>query len=315
MNLRVGLEVGAQSAASRVPQVQDRQATWVRLNFINFPGTDWTDAALLAQYDVIVDAYFAAGITVLGLIGAESVAGGYDRNNPGAFTAPLATEAGRILDHFGNRVKFFEVFNEPNDWLGGTSAQVPAADFAHFLEAVYQTQIALINAGQAHVRDVMLLSGPLFSHDADTAADYLNATIQHGVANHNWGPHDHYPFGGSSYHIYVTQGPSPVSAIDVVSGIQKNLAAVRNILQHFKAENIIYVTEFGWQTGAGFLTAANQADALEVAYDTFAADPSVRVAMWFSIQDSIAGDWGLLDGTNNPKPSWNRFRKMALKFP
>ena len=49
--------------------------------------------------------------------------------------------------------------------------------------------------------------------------------------------------------------------------------------------------------------------------DTFAADPAVKVAMWFAIQDFDAREFGLLDATGNPKLSWNRFRKMALKYP
>src|SRR5438309_8434275 len=112
LSLHVGLEVGAQSNTSQVPQVQNRRANWVRLNFIDFNGNGWMDANLLAQFDVIVDAYVAAGINIIGLIGAESVPGGYDRNNPSAFTVPFRAEAERILRHFGNRVKHFEVFNE-----------------------------------------------------------------------------------------------------------------------------------------------------------------------------------------------------------
>ena len=76
--------------------------------------------------------------------------------------------------------KVFELFNEPNDWNGGETAQVPSNYFACYLASIYKQKI------NYKWNDIELISGPLFSFDQNTASSYLYQTYINGINHWGW---------------------------------------------------------------------------------------------------------------------------------
>ncbi len=304
----VGLEAGAQYDTTHVPWVVDSGANWVRLNFIVGAWAGTGDPGFLAAYDEIVDAYVSNGVKVYGLIGAESVKGGYDRNDPASFVEPLRQAAIDIAGHFGDRVEVFEIFNEPNDWAGGTSSQVTPYWFARFLEVVYEEKFY-------RGWDVSLISGPLFSHDQDTGRSYLEETYRNGMDHWAWDWfHQNagtYPLDGIGYHIYVQQGTTDAARIR--DGIEFNLSELwAGVLAGENYRGLepapskrIWITEIGWPEAA--VGESGRAANVATAFDVLDDDPHVRMAIWFTLRDFDGNAWGLIRSDFTPKQSWYAF--------
>lgn len=177
---QIGLNAGAQFDTSNVPLVKASGAKWVRLNFIVTQQQSGTsDPSFVAMYDGIINAYRASNITIYGLIGAEAVKSGYNRNDPGSFIDPFKTACSDIIPRWQDKVRVFELFNEPNDWAGGNSAQMTPFWFAKLLQSVYE--LKFYNHWSA-----MLVSGPLFSFDGTDASDYLFSTYEAGMTQLAW---------------------------------------------------------------------------------------------------------------------------------
>ncbi|MDO8573930.1 MAG: glycosyl hydrolase, partial [Candidatus Daviesbacteria bacterium] len=280
----VGLEAGEQSDTGKVNLVAESKAKWVRLNFI---GDDWTaSSSATKKYNQIIDAYKAKRINILGLIGAQSVAGGYDRTKPDDFIKKYVDAADAIVNRFGDRVKAYELFNEPNDWAGGTNAQVPPDLFAKYLGRIYRK----IKIDQKKL-DIILNSGPVFSHDQDTGASYLEQTYSAGKnlsdPEANWAKikaeTGSYPLDGIGYHIYVAQGMNDQRQVE--PKIKENLNAFKSVITMLDPGKKIWISEFGWGTGTGRVTEEVQALNLEKAYTLLKGEPTVRMAMWFTLMD------------------------------
>lgn len=307
-NLEIGLEAGEQNDTSRVDLVAESRARWVRLNFI---GGDWaTGSATTATYNRIIDAYQAKNTKIIGLIGAQSVSGGYDRENPGNFTQKFTDVADAIVNQFGNRVKNYELFNEPNDWGGGQSSQVTERYFAEYLASVYR-RIKI----DRKKSDISLNSGPLFSFDLNNGAQYLEETYNQGKTLSgplNWETikslTGSYPLDGVGYHLYVAQGMDDQAQVE--SQLRVNLDAIESVISSLDPDKKIWITEMGWGTGSGRVTEAVQAANLEKAYKVLYNDSMVRLGMWFTLQDFDTSEWGLIRGDGVKKLAWQSFQNL-----
>ncbi len=310
----VGLEAGAQFDTSKVQLVKESGASWVRLNFIVRDDQEWSgvnDQRFIDTYNQIIDAYQKEGIQIIGLIGAESAKGspgGYDRNKPQDFTQKYVEIADAIISRFGDRVKVYELFNEPNDWAGGNNAQVPARYFAEYLEKIYQK--IKIEKGRS---DILLISGPLFSFDLTTAADYLTETYNIGINQLNWqtikDQTGSYPLDGIGYHIYVSQGMGDQSQVE--SKLKENINSIKSIIDQKDPGKKIWITEFGWGTGEGRVSEEVQAANLEKAYQVLKDSSVVKLAMWFTLFDFDTVEWGLIRGNGVKKKAWFSFQKVS----
>lgn len=106
----VGLNAGAQFDSTIVPWVEQSSARQVRLNFILTEEQSNThDPLFYEMYDGIISSYVSRNISIYGLIGAESVKGGYDRNNPDAFMQPFTESCSDIIQRYQNVIPMFEV--------------------------------------------------------------------------------------------------------------------------------------------------------------------------------------------------------------
>jgi hypothetical protein len=89
----------------------ESNATWVRLGFIQKDG-----AVDLQAYDRMVDSLCYAGISVLGLVNNETLVR-QDFNVDSvaiSYRYDFTTTVSTIVAHFRNRIKYWEVWNEPN---------------------------------------------------------------------------------------------------------------------------------------------------------------------------------------------------------
>ncbi len=313
-----GIECGAVFDTSTSQAASDLGAEWVRLNFICLP--EWSgpsDPGFFACYDSIVNGYVSKGLKVYGLIGAESVKTGYDRNAPQNFIEPLKQAAYVIMQRYADRVKVFEIFNEPNDWAGGNTAQVSELWFARFIAAAYRQKITL------GLNDVTIVSGPVLCLETPefyvSGKDYIYNTYVRGItdpdSNYNWetiyNQRGTYPLDGIGYHMYVFQGSTNATQITV--SINKNLDEIwqgsaagenYNGRNPYPAKKI-WISEIGWQSSQ--VTDAGQAVNLITAFKALKSNSRVRMGLWFTLNDWPDATWGLrrLDGSH--KPAWDAF--------
>src|SRR5262245_19153749 len=109
-------------------QISQGGTGWMRIGMRRIPGQAAWDPLHLGYYDVAVDNARAAGLQVMILVGEGSVPGGqpawnannYEntcQNGQNPFIDSYVRNAVvPIVEHFRDRVKFFELWNEPNAW-------------------------------------------------------------------------------------------------------------------------------------------------------------------------------------------------------
>ena len=253
-------------------------AGWVRINF-RLDTSDAPDAAYFAAYDQVIDDYVAHGIEVYGLINDESVSSSLDHNSD-AWRAVYVANATAIIDHFKNRVRTFELINEPNDWAGGTSARFTPHAFALAVQATYQA----VKRDHADDRcwQVSLISGPLFSFDGNPSADYLDQVYG------EWGTDR--PLDGVGYHMYVAQGLDSTTA-DVGTQMRANLSAIEQTIAAHGDDVPIFVSEFGWQ--ADTVGADEQAARMQAGFAAMQSFGKVAGAIYFNYADFPGASYGV----------------------
>lgn len=253
-------------------------AGWVRINF-RLDTSDTPDAAFFAAYDQVVDAYVAHGVEVYALINDEAVSSADDHNGD-AWRAQYVANATAIIDHFKNRVRTFELINEPNDYAGGTSARFTPHAFALAVQATYQA-VKRDHAGD-RCWQVSLVSGPLFSFDGTTAADYLDQVFSEWAGD--------VPIDGVGYHMYVAQGLDSSTA-DVGTQMRANLTALSQTITAHGLDLPIWVSEFGWQ--AATVGADEQAARMRAGFAAMDAFGRVAGAIYFNYADFPGATYGI----------------------
>lgn len=302
--------------------VDSTGAPWIRLNLRL---DDWTapdddtrrgpdHLTWFEAYDRIVDDYLARGIQVYALINDEAL---YSQEPHGsdAWIAEYVHNAVKIIDHFKNRIRVFEIINEPNDWAGGTSARFAPRAFAKLLQDTYLA----VKHDAGHIDDrcwqVQLVSGPLFSFDGTTGASYLDQVYAIGKSELAWdytsAVTGSYPLDGVGYHMYVAQGLDSSTA-DVHSQMQTNLGAMWNVVASYEGEGTakrLWVSEYGWE--AGVVGDAVQAERLEAGVAAMTDFGKVALALYFNFQDFPGASYGLFDGAKQPRAAAATFSSLA----
>lgn len=296
-------------------RIRETGAGWARVNFRLGPHDSPEDPVWQAKYQAIVDSYVAQDVEVYGLIGGESFTSAGALGSD-AWLDDYAIAFVKIIDLFKDRVRVFESFNEPNDFAGGTVAQLPPERFAAVLERLYlETKV---NAGHADdpAWQVTLVSGPLFSFDGVDAADYFAAVYAAGRAQGAWdfvcGATGSFPLDGIGYHVYVREDPAATEA-EVAAALRANTDAILAASDAGETgcptaapSKQLWMSEVGWN--AEYTGEAIQARNVGVLFDAYRDDPRMAVFFWFTIDDFPGGPYGLfrLDGT--ARPSWDAFR-------
>lgn len=313
----LGIDPGGQIRAvaeKSATEVADLGAKWVRLNFNQYHAK--------GDIDSLISLYRARNIQIIGLIGAESSQNfsdgiGFDSGNSDAFTNTLIQAADNIVSKYGDRIKVFEIFNEPNY----SDPPVPPEIFAKYLAGVYRR----VKIDQKRT-DITIISGGLLSSDAkqndNTASLYLKETYAAGrrlEGNLNWElikkESGSYPLDGVGYHIYAPE--------DTYTTDEKVRSTIESYINSFKAAidsvdrgKNIWITEFGWRSQKGETIntftdlSKNQARNLKVSIDVFKKYPSIKAALWYTLRDpyvygndrshSDAESFGLLESNTGP---------------
>ena len=295
---------------------------YVRINFLLDQWSSPTESGWLQVYDAIVNGLTGRGIEVYGLIGHEAVLDppgdnfriARENNAANAWIDRYVENFVAIVEHFRDRVKIFESFNEPNDWHGGDKAWVHSYWFAKMLERIYRA--IKLERGLA---DVTLVSGPLLAHDiggsenmTSMATGYLRDTYQAGKEKHGWtkvrSSFKSYPLDGIGYHLYIRESAGSTPE-DIQRTHKKYLDAVSSIVQQQeKGDKKIYVSEFGWSSASG---EDFQARSLRAGFEYLRQDPRVALAIYFCTQDFPGKEYGLCRPDKSKKPAYNAFLDQA----
>ena len=331
-SLDIGIDTNAPISAATgdiaVPAqvVAETCARYVRVNFILGPWAAPHDATLhgsgnltwFQTYDQIVNSFVSRGVKVYGLIGAEAVHSSAGGVNNEQYVQDYKANFVEIVGHFKDRVRIYESFNEPNDWAGGSSAQVEPYWFARMLEQIYLGVKYEDNHTSDSSWQATLVSGPLFSHDLDTVAPYFQDVANAGKSQLHWENvktlTGSYPLDGLGYHIYVRQGSS--DPVDIRNKMKSNLDSIWEAFTDLEGAGThkkIYVSELGWTTD--YVTETVQADNLDTSFNFLRQDSLVQLVIWFCLKDFPSGHYGIFrqSGLNvsDRKPSWYRFYNQA----
>jgi hypothetical protein len=264
----------------------------------------------------------AAGTkTVLVVLGAPQWASGSpDPLTPPADPSAMAAFMAKVAGHPAVRghVAAYEIWNEEDEprWMRG--APNPA-QYAAMLGAVYP-------AIKAADPSAAVLVGGLTGNNYA----YVDALYANGAKG---------AFDGIAVHTdtaCLTNGPS-VWARDAPSGRVSRWSftgyreVYRSMVGNGDADKGIWMTELGWNTSKhrcdvgvwagqkdGGVTEENQARFLTQAYACLAADPFVKMAAWFNLQDTARADaltdrYGVLRADGTPKPAAAALLGVARK--
>jgi hypothetical protein len=312
---------------------------WIRIEMRLIPGhTNW-DSAMLGYYDTAVNNARNAGLQVLLLIDGGSWPGAQTNWEQNAYENNSATNGDNIyvegyatnavvpiVQHFRNRVKYYELWNEPNAWtssygVGGTFLYPSNYGWllARSWEAIHKTY---------GFNDVTLFSGGVFGHNIGGVQSYSNAGAQYVDDTYSTGTNTSkggsFAYIHSKYGVYPLDGVGEHIYIDTGSNLSTNYFRqyedwVRQAYTKYEGSNTIkktFITEFGWQTPTnGNPSQALQDSNLVAAFTTIQATAYVQMAIWFQFQDNPAGGlyYGVLTSSGTQKfsyPDYKRFEKF-----
>lgn len=287
---------------------------WARLNFIDFQ-------ANTRYYDYLVNTYTEKNIKIMGLISNE-VDGKADKDlGPEGFTNHYAELAGEIIERYRNRIKVYELYNEPNEH------DLDATTYAKYQAAIYKK--VKIDKG---IKDVTILSGALFAfanpESSSDAVDYLMDFYNNGIRNVdvnqktkvkgplNWEnikkKTGSYPLDGIAYHLYVAQWSTNSKEIKdwyylYLDNVNKAL------IEQNDYPKPIYITEFSFQLGPN--GEEGQAKSLEIAFNLlkeyrFKSAQPVKAAFWYRLDIASDPPFGLMDG-NKKTPGYYKFQAIG----
>lgn len=282
---------------------------WVRVNFRLGPYASPNANGWFAAYDQIVDDYVSRGVKVFGLIGAESVHSSHPHGSD-AWIGDYVANVVAIVGHFKDRVRVYESYNEPNNWAWGTSQPILSPErFAALLQRVYLETKFYNGHGDDPSWQVTLVSGPLFSHDNDEGASYIQSTYLAGRNQHAWdwvcAQLGTFPLDALGFHIYVEENPS-ASEAQVLAALRYNVDQFTGSADEQEnacptpGDKPVWITEVGFN--AISTTEPIQARNVGPLFDAWRDDPRVPVFFWFTMDDFPGGAWGLfrLDGSARP---------------
>ena len=311
-------------------------ARYVRINFRLGHARDWSDRALLAGYDAVVERYRAAGIGVLGLVNQEATRSGqgdWTANNrenglgsgDNRFIASGYVQGALLplLRHFHDRVATWELWNEPNVFRSCSGTICTGGSF------IYPSNFAaLLRRSYAAIKDpapagmdlsgVHLIAGGLLSHSIggvlssdNAAAGYLRSTYEMGIDIGGWRrfAEDHggrYPLDGIGQHLYIDQ-----HLLTTRTDVSAYYRWLREAAARFGPPPPSYMTEGAWTTGV--LPQHTQAQDLDVLYRASKGAGFVPWAIWFELHDAppIGGYYGLIQAEGGRKRSFRRYQGHA----
>ncbi|HEX7908864.1 MAG TPA: cellulase family glycosylhydrolase [Paraburkholderia sp.] len=203
-----------------------------------------------------------------------------------------------VVQHFGNRVRYYEIWNEWETVLGNTEPG-RVDDYAVLVKATYPA-IKKINP------ESVVLVGAVSTGGLTNG--WFERLAELGALK---------TADGLSVHPYVYQLPAecaPERAFGMIDSLVSTLRSRYNVRLP------VYITEIGWPTNQGKFGVSEsvQAQMLERTLSLAAARPYMRGVWWYDLVDD--GDnptdkeahFGLLHTANfEAKPAWSGMQKMT----
>jgi hypothetical protein len=275
------------------------------------------------RYDRIVDGLARRGVAVMFDVyrsptwanGGRGVEWAPDLEDYEAFMSALATRYdGHTVDADGRphaRVGLFEPWNEPNlrwflqpQWEGPRGAEVPASPriYAELLRRAYRS----IKRAQPTADVIGVSGGPLGRSTPGGGVGIMD--FVRDLAGRR--P----PLDAYSQHLYPALGPDHATAIPSY----RSLPTLLQALDRLRPGAPLLITEFGYTTSPSpyrtrFVSESEQALFLPRALELLAAEPRVRLAMWFNLQDNAGWPSGLLREDGTAKPSWTEMAELPKR--
>jgi len=290
----------------------------LRLGFRIDTQTSW-DQALFDQYDAYLAVAKEHGLDVMAIVLYESTppsAGGqaqwnsgYDSSGYSAYVQAFVDTAKTLMDRYGDQIKYWEIWNEPNAWTNPSYASDPTqAGGTYILPQVYAKMLTetFVQANATiEAKGLHLVTGGLFAHDIgggfSPATDYAQQVYQDGPwdwMQANYGRR--YPWDGFGYHIYIDQGGATTSA-----HILQYIDAIQQLKVQQSDYVPLWITEFGWQAPKN-VSEQQQAANLDLALQTFESRGDVARTFVFKVDDY--DDWGIFRGDWSAKPAVATYR-------
>jgi hypothetical protein len=316
----VGLNIDPFNAAS-VPALAGTHTAYARV-FLWWPTAEpadgQVDTAFLDHYRATADQLRAQGTKMVVVIVGTPAWASVDGLEGGAPKDPVrfAQFAAQAAQRLGPNVAAYEVWNEPD--IDVFWRHPDAIAYTNLLRLAYP-------AIKRAAPQAQVLFGPLTGGDVD----FLQAALAAGARGSfdAVGIHTDIPCELRSPEQYVRDSNGLISRWAFLGYRSVHQVLVRN-----RADVPLWMTELGWATGdepcpsgawAGVkpvgVSEAEQARDLGKAYACLAADPYVKVALWFTLLDDarVMGvmRYGLFREDGNAKPAWDVYRAVAASAP
>ena len=126
----------------------------------------------------------------------------------------------------------------------------------------------------------------------------------------------HPPADAFAQHLYTAAGPGVTNAMPSYRRLDELIGELDRVRPGLP----ILITEFGWTTAPtsvrpSFVSEEEQAAYLRQAVEMLSANPRIRLAVWFNLQDNAEWTSGLRRADLTPKPSWSAFAQTPKFFP
>jgi len=246
----------------------------------------WTWGTLDGEMRLLTEHRIAFGTILFGTVpwNKQDDPGSLPVNNLSAWTNYVS----EVAKHVKGKSKYFEVWNEPPNFIGPHQT---AADYAKIVVATYDVVKAV---------DPNALVG-IEAKSVDI--NFLDQTIKDGAKGH---------FDYVIFHPYEVLGG--VAEDKGTEAIYMSIVpTVRKMLAERDPEKInapIMFTELGYDAKR---SANTQAYALVKAY-TMGIAQGVDLITWFEGMDGDSGEIGLLDSAGKPRPSYMAMAQMIRYF-
>lgn len=314
---------------------------WIRIDFrstpsLDQPGNTLWGPTLVGLYNQAVNNARAAGLTVIGLIGPGVYPGSqtqWEANNSentsgdgsNAFIQNWVQQAAApILNIFHDRVKYWEIWNEPNAWTsspGVGATYIYPSNFAQLMAQVYAYKETSKTLAPYYINldDLTIFTGGIFGFSRSgvnyPGDDYLTSVYEIELNNPNipggvgaWkafkSQYGVCPLDSIGEHIYVDQGGATTAAhlkyyLDKKHGVLTTSEGTGSKKKTF-------LTEVGWTTAS--VSQATQAQNLATLAGLLQSGtvPYVQTAIWFQWQDNpdAALYYGVVDSCGAAKAAY-----------
>lgn len=202
----------------------------------------------------------------------------------------FAGRAQEIAQHYGNRINYYQIWNEEDNVNPPINSDVPPRNFGKLLQKTYDT-IKSVNPSAVIVMGGLVSGNTNYLNDVYNSQAVMNYKQTNGI----------YPFDAVAIHPYT-----------LVSNIPNTIQSYRNIMASKGDNSPIWITEVGYQS-AGPCDESCQANQINDLYNTVSDISYVSYMQYFNYQDFPSQPWygGLVRQNGAHKSAYNRYNEIC----